>query len=51
MRRLILALTVLAAFSGAGATAVALVRRFATRLLVRGARRAIARRTARSTAA
>src|SRR5205823_333204 len=36
---------VLAAFSGAGATAIALVRRFATRLLVRRARRAIARRT------
>lgn len=42
------ALVVLAAFSGIGATAIALVRRFATRLLVRRVRRAIARRTARS---
>jgi Kef-type K+ transport system membrane component KefB len=44
-------LAVLAAFSGAGATAFALVRRFATRLLVRSARRAIARRAARPTGA
>jgi hypothetical protein len=44
-------LAVLAAFSGAGATAIAVVRRFATRLLVRRARRAIARRTARPTTA
>lgn len=43
------ALAVLAAFSGAGATATALVRRFATRLLVRSTRRAIARKTARPT--
>lgn len=42
---------VLAAFGGAGATAIALVRRFATRLLVRSARRAIARRAARPTGA
>jgi hypothetical protein len=45
------ALAVLAAFSGVGATAIALVRRFATRLLVRRVRRAIARRTARPTTA
>jgi hypothetical protein len=40
-------LAVLGTFSGVGATVIALVRRFATRLLVRSARRAIARRTAR----
>jgi hypothetical protein len=44
-------LAVLAAFSGAGAIATALMRRFATRLLVRRVRRAIARRATRPTAA
>lgn len=43
-------LAVLAAFTGVGATAVALVRRFATRLLVRRVRRAIARKTAKPAA-
>lgn len=44
-------LAVLGAFSGVGAAVTALARRFATRLLVRSARRAIARKTTRPTGA